>query len=374
MKWASALVRDTSGDSAVTRALEVLDRELGVAPDLLLVFVSAHLLKEAPAIVARLRERFPAATLAGCSGSGVIGAGREVEDMPALAVVAASLPGVRIEARAVRSSESLTLEHAPRAVLVFGEPFSFDAEPLLTQLDADWPGVIVTGGMASGGSTPGAHRLFLGERLFTSGAVCVALSGALEVEAVVAQGCRPVGPPMFATGVEGHLLLELDGKSPLDVLQKLHATSPPDVQQRLRHSLVIGVGLKTGRLEADASELLVRNLVGVEPSRKAIAVATVLEPLQVVQFMVRDARAAEEELTSRLAGVAPGAAGALLFSCTGRGKGLFGVPDHDSGLFTGRFGATPLGGVFCNGELGPIGGRSWMHGFTSAFVLFRAAG
>jgi small ligand-binding sensory domain FIST len=257
-------------------------------------------------------------------------------------------------------------------VLLFGEPFSFDPEPTFSGLDVVHPGVVVTGGMASGGSAPGAHRLFLDERVHTSGAVCVALSGELEVETVIAQGCRPVGPPMFATGVDGHLLLELDGRSPLDVMQKLHAGASPDVQERMRHALVVGVGLKNGARESDAQELLVRNLVGLEPKRKAVAIAAQLEPLQVIQFMLRDAAAAEADLTERLQKTdTTSPSGALLFSCVGRGRGLFGVDDHDSKLFMSRFAATPLGGFFCNGEFGPVNGRTWMHGFTSAFVLFR---
>lgn len=372
MKWASTLSRDTTGAGAASRAIDVLDRELGTTPDLVLLFVSSGLLKEAPAVVSRLRERYPNATLIGCSGAGVIGASREVEDVPAIAVVAASLPRVQLEARALRSNERLEFSHAPKAVLLFGDPFSFEAEATLEQLDDTFPGVVAMGGMASGGSTPGSHRLFLDERVHTSGAVCVALSGELSVEPLIAQGCRPLGTPMFATAVDGHLLLELDGKSPIDVMQKLHAASPPDVQERMRHSLVVGVGLKTGSVHADAAELLIRNLVGLEPKRKAVAVASVLEPLQVVQFMLRDARAAEEELVAKLAGVTSAPAGALLFSCTGRGRGLFGVDDHDAGLFASKFPGTPLGGFFCNGEFGPVSGRTWMHGFTSALALFRA--
>lgn len=370
MKWASTLSRDTTGAGAASRAIEVLDEELGAPPDLVLLFVSSGLLKEAPAVVSRLRERYPNATLVGCSGAGVIGASREVEDVPAIAVVAASLPRVQLEARALRSNERVEFSHTPKAVLLFGDPFSFEAEATLEQLDDSFPGVVAMGGMASGGSTPGSHRLFLDERVHTSGAVCVALSGELAVEPLIAQGCRPIGAPMFATAVDGHLLLELDGKSPIDVMQKLHAAAPPDVQERMRHSLVVGVGLKTGSVHADAQELLIRNLVGLEPKRKAVAVASVLEPLQVVQFMLRDARAAEEELVAKLAKVPSAPAGALMFSCTGRGRGLFGVEDHDAGLFASKFPATPLGGFFCNGEFGPVSGRTWMHGFTSALALF----
>jgi small ligand-binding sensory domain FIST len=372
MKWASALARDTNGRDAADRAIAVLDEELGLEPDLLLVFITTTLLKEAPAVLARLRERFPQATLIGCSGAGVIGAGREADDLPAVSLTGASLPGVRLEAKLVRRGEVPDFAEPPVVTLLFADPFSFDTEGLLPKLDARFPGAVVAGGLASGGSAPGAHRLFLDERLVTSGAVCVGLAGDLECEALVAQGVRPLGAPGFATAVDGHLLLEVDGRSPIDVLQQLHAEQDAETQERLRHALVVGLGLKTGAVEQRADELLVRNVVGLEPRRRALAVASTLEPFQIVQFLLRDAKAATEELTSRLEALsARPPAGALLFSCTGRGRHLFGVDDHDPGLFAQKYPGVPLGGFFCNGELGPVAGRTWLHGYTSAFLLFR---
>lgn len=373
MKWASALARDPSGEGAVSRALEVIERELDATPDLLLVFISTGLLKEAPIILARLRERFPGATLIGCSGSGVIGAGREAEDVPALSLMAASLPGVRLETQALRQGDRPVFTTRPKAILLFGDPFTFKPEPLLAWLDESTPGVVTAGALASGGSSPGGHRLFLDERVHTSGAVCVALSGDLEVEAVVAQGCRPVGPAMFATAVDGHLVLELDGKSPIDALQKLHAASTPEVQERLRHGLLVGVGLETGHVEQDASAVVVRKLVGLEANRKAIAIGAVLQPLQLIQFMLRDAEAAESSLTSSLAALKSTPAAVLLFSCSSRGRALFGVDDHDAGLVASRFPATPMAGLFSNGELAPLLGRSCLHGASSVLVLLRPA-
>lgn len=372
MHWASALARDTSGHDAAERAIAVLEQELPAEPDLLIAFVSAALLPEAPAAMARLRERFPRATLIGCSGAGVIGAGREADDLPALSLTAASLPGVTIEAKAIRRSEVPVFSGEAKVVLVLADPFSFDVEALLPKLEARAPGAIIGGGLASGGSAPGSHRLFLDERLLTSGAVCVALSGSLEVEALVAQGVRPLGAPGFATAVDGHLLLEVDGRSPMDVLQQLHETLDEETQERLRHALVVGVGLKSGAIEQRADELLVRNVVGLDARRRALAVGSTLEPFQVVQFLLRDAKAAREELSARLATASERPpAGALLFSCTGRGRHLFGVDDHDPGLFAAKYPGVPLGGFFCNGELGQVAGRTWLHGYTSAFVLFR---
>jgi small ligand-binding sensory domain FIST len=167
MHWASALARDTSGADAADRALAVLAEELPAEPDLLFVFVSAALLPEAPAAMARLRERFPKATLVGCSGAGVIGAGREADDVPALSVTAASLPFVTVESKALRRGEAPVFTGEPKLLLVLADPFSFDVEALLPTLEARHPGALIAGGLASGGSSPGSHRLFLDERLLT---------------------------------------------------------------------------------------------------------------------------------------------------------------------------------------------------------------
>jgi small ligand-binding sensory domain FIST len=146
----------------------------------------------------------------------------------------------------------------------------------------------------------------------------------------------------------------------------------------MRHSLFLGLDMREERIEFDPGELLVRNLVGVDEATGALAVGAELRPMQVVQFVLRDARTAEEDLErllekQRRAGGWSPPSGALLFSCVGRGAGLFGRPDHDTGLFEEKLGPVPLGGFFCNGEIGPVGGSTFLHGYTSAFAIFREA-
>lgn len=378
MKWASALSRDPDPKGAVEAGLEVLRVDLeGHAPDLVLLFVSPHLLKGAEPIVRAVREAFPKARLCGCSGGGVIGAGVEAEGVPAVSLVAAHLPGVTVQTFHVRNDAVPEVPPEAAALLVFADPFSLDPAKLVEALDARAPKLVKVGGLASGGVAPGAHRLFLDDQVFSAGAVGVTLAGALEVETLVSQGCRMIGSPMFATQVDGHLLLEVDGKSPLEVVRELHDAASPDDQKLMHRALLLGVEMKGEGIERNAVELLMRNLVGVDPRRRALAVGTVLDQYQVVQFAVRDADAAEKDLKKHLAehrqrGMPP-PAGALLFSCTGRGQYLYGQPDHDSKLFLDAYGPTPLGGFFCNGEVGPVGGRTHLHGYTSAFALFRPA-
>jgi small ligand-binding sensory domain FIST len=201
------------------------------------------------------------------------------------------------------------------------------------------------------------------------------LAGDLTVDTVVAQGCRPVGPPLFVTGARENVLYELDGQRPLDVLQRIFAAASPAEQRLFAGSLFLGIELAPEQSRFDSGDFLIRNLIGSDRNTGALHVAALLEGHRVVQFHVRDGAAAAEDLERRLARCAgtqaPAAAGALLFSCLGRGRGLFGQPDHDSSAFARALGPVPLAGFFCNGELGPVEGRTFLHGYTSAFGIFR---
>jgi small ligand-binding sensory domain FIST len=204
----------------------------------------------------------------------------------------------------------------------------------------------------------------------------VALTGDIAVDTIVAQGCRPIGRPMLVTRCDGGLLEELDQRPPLQALAEIHGTLGQRDRELMRHSLFLGLEMREERVEYQPGELLVRNIVAADERTGALGIGAELRPLQVVQFVLRDARTAEEDLRRMLAryrssqGDPP--AGALLFSCTGRGAGLFGRPDHDTSLFQEALGPAPLGGFFCNGEIGPVGGSTFLHGYTSAFALFRA--
>jgi len=392
MRWASALSRKPEADEALAEAAGSLERDLGGLPaDLLLAFVSAHHLPAAERLGTGLVRRFPGALLAGCSAGGVIGAAREAEEGPALSLTAAALPGVTLSA--FHAETSGLPEPGDRAawrrlagvdpgarpkLLLLADPFTLDASALVAGLDGAYPGAPKFGGLASGGRRPGEHRLWLGPQVHRSGVVGLALAGRLEVDTVVAQGCRPIGQPMIVTRCQDGFLLELDRGKPLQVLDALYQSLEPRDRELMRHSLFVGLDMRMDRVEHDQGEFLVRNIVGAEERSGALAVGAELQPMQVVQFVLRDARTAEEDLRrllERQARTGAGSpSGALLFSCTGRGSGLFGRPDHDTGLFEEIVGPAPLGGFFCNGEIGPVGGRTFLHGYTSAFALFREPG
>jgi small ligand-binding sensory domain FIST len=379
MHFASALAQGERG--ALERALGELRGALGgAAPDLVACFLAAERAPETPELVERLRAAFPRAALFGCSARSVIGGGRELEDGPGVALLAASLPGVEVRPFQLGPEATRGLARAigcapgdGSQLLLLADPWSADVESLLVGLDAELPGALRAGGLASGGEGPGTSALVAGDSVRRDGVVGLALRGALRIDTLVAQGCRPIGQPMFVTRCRGQLLEAVDGRPPLEVLNELFAAAPPEDQALFRHSLFLGLEMRPERESYERGDFLIRNLVGADPESGALAIAALLREREVVQFHLRDARSAAADLLERAARYAHGgeARGALLFSCLGRGRQLYGEADHDSRVFRERVAEVPIGGFFCNGEIGPIEGRSFLHGYTSAFAIFR---
>lgn len=390
MQWASALVQEVELRPAVEAAEKALRARLGDArPDLLLVFASAHLRPLFSRLPEELALRLQPRSLIGCVGAGVIGEGREVEQRPALSVIAAVLPGVELRPFHVEAEDLPDLDHGPAGwqelvgvppapapqFILLADGASFDPRSLLEGLDFAYPGSVTIGGLASGRR---GDPLFFGRGLVASGAVGVALQGNIAVDTVVAQGCRPIGEALTVTRCKDHVLEEVDGRPPLEVLSELYEGLSPADQELLQHSLHIGVA-STALSEPGKGDFLIRNVMGADPERGVLAVGALLRRGQTVRFHLRDAAAADEDLQGLLAGYrdrpreqAP--AGALLFSCTGRGRHLFGAPNHDSDAFRKALGDVPLGGFFCGGEIGPVGDATHLHGYTSSFGIFRPIG
>ena len=393
MKWFSTIAVRSGVDEAVdVLSLPLADR-LGDDPDLLIAFVSPTYRDRYEELAAKLHARFPNAALVGCSAGGVIGAGREIERQAAISLTGAVLPGVdvtpfHVAPRAFPAAESgpedwvhatgVEPDRNPSFVLLT-DPFTCDAERLLRGLDGAYPESVKVGGVASGGRQPGQSALFFGERVLPGGVVGVALSGDLLVETVVAQGCRPIGTQMFVTRAQRNLIYQLDGRSATAVLEELFTSLSEEDRALMRQSLFLGIVMSDGRAVYGPGDFLVRNLVGADPDAGAIAVGAIVEQNEVVQFHVRDARTSASDLSGLLSrsreasgGKAPD--GALLFSCLGRGAGLYGRPNHDIEAFQEEIGPVPVGGFFCNGEIGPVQGRTFLHGYTSSFALFRSRG
>lgn len=382
MLWASAISDAITLDQAIQATCAQLRSQLGSeAPDLVLAFVSGYSIHELDALPRQIEKYLPHKHLLGCTAGGVIGGGEEVERRPALALTAAHLPGVRITDLQLRDASdtipTAELSENPHFLLL-PDPFSFQIDPLLHRLDESFPLACKIGGLASGGRNPGTNRLFVSGQSLDSGLVGLALSGNLEIETLVAQGCRPIGNPMFITRCQNHLLQELDGKPITEVMQKLFATLSERDQELFQHSLFVGIVMKETQREYHQGDFLIRNILGFEQSSGSLAVGTHLHLGQVVQFHLRDAKTSEEDLQALLMRyktqhLSQGQAeGALLFSCLGRGAQLYRRPNHDSELFQKFLGKISLGGFFCNGEIGPVQGRTYLHGYTSSFGIFRS--
>lgn len=391
MRWASAVTERPDSVGAARELIDDVRSVLGGAePNLLLLFVSEHHRDAYRELATVIGSEFGTALLLGCSARSVIGGGREVEEAPGVALTAAVLPGVRltplrIDRESIPEPAAASEQWRERLIdrtgedphlLLLSDPFSFDVEPLVKGLDAAFPLAQKIGGVASAGRTPGDNALYLGGEVYRCGAVGVALSGQIEVDTIVAQGCRPIGVPMFVTRCRDNVLHELDGQPALAGLHELYRGLSSADQELCRGSLFLGLEMKEAQSEYQQGDFLIRNLLASDPASGALVVGALVHEKQVVQFHLRDARTSSADLSARLTryGEAhPGSAarGAVLFSCLGRGTHLYGRPNHDSDLLRQHLGAIPVGGFFCNGEIGPVQGTTFLHGYTSAFGLFR---
>jgi len=392
MQWASTLEQHPDLEIAIARAIPSIREQLdGATADLLLVFASDHYRERFKHLPALIKQQLANAVVIGSSAGGVIGAGYEVEQGPALSITAAHLPDVRLipfqletdrlpptgaEAKDWQERLDITASSAQPQFLLLSDPYTFDPQPLLHGLDQAFPDTTKIGGLASGASGQHPHALFLDNAVFRSGVVGVALSGNIGLDAIVAQGCRPIGEPLFVTAAEGNRILSLDGQAAVTVLQTLYNTLSEHDQKLLQRSLFIGIAMQPDRQRYQQGDFLIRNILGLDPAQESLSVGATLRPHTIVQFHLRDAKTSAADLnallqryTATLAKPAP--QGALMFSCLGRGEQLYGVPNHDSQSFAQHLGALPLGGLFCNGEIGPVQNNTFLHGYTSAFGLFR---
>jgi len=382
VRWASAIATDAHLEDALGNATEDVTTGLaGARADLVVAFVTDHHAPRFGRLADALSDAFPGALVLGCTAGGTIGGGIEIEHQPALSLTAAALPGVTVTPLRLGESRRRWREEladvgddADPAFLLLPCPLTCPVEELIDYLDDHWPTAVKIGGLASGGMTlggPAGNSLFLGRERLSGGAVGVALEGDLQVDTIVAQGCRPIGEPFIVTRADGNVAHALDGESAVTQLEHLLATLSPADRALARHSLFLGIAM-TGGGPLARGDFLIRNLLGLDPASGALAAGAPLHAGQIVQFHLRDARTAAAELAEILAthdSAEP--EGALLFACVGRGRLLYGAENHDTREFRRVFGDVALGGFFCNGEIGPVHRRTFLHGYTSAFALFR---
>lgn len=387
MRWASAISREADTALALDALASALRFELPAGPDLVLGFATPQHSRAYTRLPRLVAERFPRAVFAGCSGQGVIGGREEIDGAPALALLAAELPGValaafHLRARDVPEPEDVAGWQArlgssdPRThVLVLCDPFSCEVEPALAGLDRAFPLGRKLGGLASGGRLPQSNALFAAAAFQHSGLAGVTLTGAIELDCVVAQGCRTIGEPMIVTRCDDNQILELDGRPALAVMRALYDALVAQDRKLFERALFVGIEMRDQRAY-QAGDFLLRNVLAVDRDRGSVAVAARLERYQVVQLHLRDPAAAAADLARQLVRyrerqpAVP--AGALLFPCLSRGAAFYGRPNHDSELVRAHLGPVPLAGFFANGEIGPVGPRTFLHGQTAVLALARA--
>jgi small ligand-binding sensory domain FIST len=357
--------------------------------DLAVVFASGHHLGMAKWLLSEVHDRVEPRALIGCGAGGTLAAGRELEETPSVVVWAASLPGAELETMhlsAERDAEGFRLLGLPQslasegdpasggAVIALCDPFSFPAEELLAALERSRPQMPVLGGLASASFAGGAVLLRDGE-VHTDGAVALRLDG-VEVLPCVSQGAGPVGPEMTITRAEANVIGELAGKPAMERLGEVIAALPEHERELAASGVLIGLVIDENRPEYERGDFLVRPIIGADRESGAIAIGEQVRVGQTVRLQVRDAASADEDLREALRAQAQalgsdGAAGALLFTCNGRGSHMFDLPDHDASALEDALGA-PSAGFFCAGEIGPVGGRNFLHGFTATMAVFPA--
>jgi small ligand-binding sensory domain FIST len=384
MHWASAVSQRVDTHAALREAARNVLAARPEPPDLVFMFISPHHEASYDQVIGWLREEVGEALVAGCCADGVIGGGSELEGREALSLTAGWLPGARIRVRhltaGIRPNRAAWAqvfdlnEDEPAQFVLMADPLTCDVDQLLSSLDGAFPNECKVGGLATTGAGEQPSAMFTHEAVGRGGAVVVAFQGAYELRALVSPSCRPVGGQFIVTRARGNVIKEFNAGRPAEVLRKLYEGLGPRDLALFNTSLFLGVGLGGNRSRYEPGDFVIRNILGIDPESGALAADCRFDTYEVVQFHMRDADAASEDLTQRLRELVRMESGrmrgALLFTCVGRGERLFGVANHDSDLFTKRVGPLPLAGFFSNGEIGPAGGKTCLHGYSSVFAVF----
>lgn len=362
-------------------------------PSLGLVFITPRFFDRAADILELIQLHGRVPVLAGCSSSGLICNTREIEKDAGVALGLYSLPGAELRVARFEQSqlddceepeywhrETGVVPEATHGWLTFVDPFHMDSERWLEQWNAAYPALPIVGGLASGEFPEPETQVYLNRDVFTSGGVAISVSGAVRLESVLSQGCTPIGETWTLTGVEQNIIRQIGNRPAYDVLADTVRQMSPEDQVKTRGNLLVGLVVNEYLEEFHRGDFLIRNLLAADPNSGQIAVGAFPRAGQTLQFQRRDAAAATEDMHELLGRTRVDLKGkriygACLCNCNGRGKNLFGMPDHDAGIVQQELGPFGMTGFFCNGEIGPVGDRNFLHGYTASLALFvEAAG
>jgi len=385
VRFASSISTAGDAEEATEEILSPLDTRVtpGMA-DLAFLFATSHYDDELPEVIEQIEKKLPNALIIGCTAQGTIGCDKEVEQGPSMTLLAGSMPDVQIRPFHMEQGDLESLETtadwervvgvSPESHPVFvgiGDPFKFAIYEFTERISEAFPDAPLIGGVASAARAPGENRLFLGGEVYKEGLVGIALTGDVHVETVVSQGCRPIGKPFVITKGERNVLRGLGGRAPLEQLQDVLLNLSHEDEQLARESLFVGRVIDEYKERFVRGDFLIQNIIGVDRNTGAIGIAGHARVGATVQFHVRDADSADEDLRALLAPCARSAVGgALLFGCNGRGTHMWPESGHDVGVLREVLGDIPVAGCFCAGEFGPVGGRNFVHGFTASIALF----
>ncbi|MCY3558564.1 MAG: FIST C-terminal domain-containing protein [Chloroflexi bacterium] len=364
-------------EAACQTALDGID--LSATPDLLLVFVDSRFAGHYEQIIGRLREATGARHLIGASGQSVIGSSLEAEEGSAIAALGFCLPDAEftslpIDPERMDDSVFAPIQDGPEVWLMFSNPFTIMTDRLVGHLQQLRPEVVLLGGMASSHRQQEGCAVFIDDQVLMSGAAMMGLSG-VSVRPVVAQGAEPLGQPWIVTECEANTVKTLGSRSALEVLQETLFGLDDATRDRAARNLLVGLAMDEYKDVHERGDFLIRNVMGADRESGVVAINAIPRVGQTLQFQYRDAQAADDDLRARLIDLREAlepeeeVLGALLCSCNGRGRGLFGEPDHDASALSEIFGPVPTAGFFCNGEIGPVGGENYLHGFTASIAV-----
>ena len=378
MQFAAALSEHPLATQAVGEIVGQVLEQLDAQPDLAMLFVTAPHAGALEDISRAIRRLLNPRCLVGATAVSVLGGAQEVEDAPGMSLWAArfgiDIEPVRLEAIPAADqflvAGGAALSRNEGTLLLLADPFSFPIDQVLDHLNEVAPGVAIIGGMASAARGPGGNVLVADDELFRDGAVGVYLPPEIAVSPIVSQGCRPIGQPLIVTRSERNVIYEIAGQPALERLNEQVARLDAMDRQLMQQGLHIGRVIDEQRDEFGRGDFLIRGVLGADRSVGALAIGSEIELGATVQFQVRDALSADEDLRELVSGRVAG--GALVFTCNGRGMHLFDEPGHDATVIQEETGGA-VAGMFCAGELGPVGGRNFIHGFTASIALFGEA-
>ena len=397
MQFHVAIARESGADQAAQALITSVREAFGrTSPDLICLFFSPHYASALGELVETLQRELAPRVMVGCMGEGVIGPFEEYENASVVTLWAAQLPGVRIvpfhltfhekeTQSAVPGSRSGTgLEGWPEELeslsdrptfLVFADPFSTPIEDVFEIMEERCPGAPAIGGVASGGTDLGENQLVFNGTIVKEGLVGVALWGPVWIRTLVSQGCQPIGERYVVTKAERNIMYELGGVPTLERLQETLQHLGAERGKQVAMAVQVGVAFDEQRERFDRGDFLIRGLLGADQRSGGVAISDIVKEGQTVQFHVRDPMAASEDFNLLLAQDRRNyphspLKGALLFSCNGRGRRFFAEPNHDITALQRQAEGIPVAGFFAAGEIGPVGGKNFIHGYTASVALF----